>query len=229
MNSTSEITKMIRTKETDVSTAIAKTENQLAEVNEKLEELHLATQKGELIDQASATSQVETEKFAAGKSLNLLNALPRRIRAAIPPASRPPPRYDYSSLPNGWIRLLRLEPHPDAKAPIRCHLIDHHLVDSGEGLHLFEALSYVWGSLENQQVVYVGKGCLRITYNLFGLVARLRDRARERILWVDAVCINQESILERSSQVRMMAKIYARASRVIVWLGRSTACIDSLT
>lgn len=37
-------------------------------------------------------------------------------------------------------------------------------------------------------------------------------------LWIDALCINQDDIQERSCQVSIMREIYIRASRVIVWL-----------
>jgi hypothetical protein len=60
---------------------------------------------------------------------------------------------------------------------------------------------------------------ISITQNLFEGLRRLRLRKGTRRLWVDAVCINQRDILERSAQVLRMAEIYARASEVPVWLG----------
>ncbi|KAI8939245.1 hypothetical protein NX059_005071 [Plenodomus lindquistii] len=39
------------------------------------------------------------------------------------------------------------------------------------------------------------------------------------LLWVDALCINQEDASERAEQVKMMGKIYARATNVKIWLG----------
>jgi hypothetical protein len=38
-------------------------------------------------------------------------------------------------------------------------------------------------------------------------------------MWIDAVCINQDDLAERASQVRFMARIYSHASCVVVWLG----------
>jgi hypothetical protein len=49
----------------------------------------------------------------------------------------------------------------------------------------------------------------------------LRDRFVERIIWIDAICINQDDNGEKGQQVQTMAKIYAKASRVIVWLGEA--------
>ena len=45
-------------------------------------------------------------------------------------------------------------------------------------------------------------------------------------LWVDAVCINQTNISERTTQVRMMRTIYSRAACVLVWLGEAEATDD---
>ncbi|KAK4442000.1 heterokaryon incompatibility protein-domain-containing protein [Podospora aff. communis PSN243] len=42
---------------------------------------------------------------------------------------------------------------------------------------------------------------------------------RSAYLWVDALCIDQENVAERSHQVNLMAAIYKAAARVVVWLG----------
>ena len=131
--------------------------------------------------------------------------------------------YHDSRLSEGYIRLLRLMPHRDEHAPIQAQLFDYLLLDSGKGTHLYEALSYVWGSEEKPQSVYTDKGCIPITTNLHMALRCLRDCSLDRIIWVDAICINQDDTHERNSQVQSMAKIYARASRVIVWLEETTA------
>lgn len=38
-------------------------------------------------------------------------------------------------------------------------------------------------------------------------------------IWIDALCINQQDVLERGHQVDMMGVIYRGAQRVIAWLG----------
>ncbi|KAJ4362571.1 hypothetical protein N0V83_010665 [Neocucurbitaria cava] len=43
------------------------------------------------------------------------------------------------------------------------------------------------------------------------------------LLWVDAVCINQNDGLEKAAQVMMMQDIYQKAERVVVWLGEEDA------
>ncbi len=131
--------------------------------------------------------------------------------------------YQYRPLSDGCIRLLRLMPHPDENAKIQCQLFDYAVLDSGRGGHLYEALSYVWGSMEKPLAVSTDEGYLPVTKNLHAALARLRDRVFPRILWVDAICINQDDIEERGCQVSSMAKIYARANRVIIWLEEAPA------
>jgi len=47
----------------------------------------------------------------------------------------------------------------------------------------------------------------------------LEERAVRLPLWVDAVCINEADVNERSQQVQFMRCIYERAERVLIWLG----------
>jgi hypothetical protein len=117
------------------------------------------------------------------------------------------------------IRLLGLIPHEDDNGPMQCRLYDYPLQKSGKGTHLYEALSYVWGGLNNLRCISI-EGCnLHITENLYAALIHLRDRHIERIIWVDAICIDQNNKDEQAQQIQYMAEIYGKASRVIVWLG----------
>ena len=46
--------------------------------------------------------------------------------------------------------------------------------------------------------------------------APLRDN-----LWIDAICIDQNSGLEKNHQVAQMGKIYMNATKVVMWLGKN--------
>ncbi|KAK4228437.1 hypothetical protein QBC38DRAFT_152558 [Podospora fimiseda] len=123
------------------------------------------------------------------------------------------------------IRLLQLLPHRDKNAPIECRLTILSLDDS-KGSRPYEALSYAWGSAANSQSILVNqKWRLPVGQNLYTALIHLRDHSITRNLWVDAICINQsletDALEERSQQVQAMAKIYAQATRVVVWLGES--------
>lgn len=87
----------------------------------------------------------------------------------------------------------------------------------------YEAVSYVWGTLENKASIRVsckhGDSELEIPENLGRALRRFRQPSSARTLWVDSICINQNDNDERSQQVRLMGEIYRRASTVLIWLG----------
>jgi Heterokaryon incompatibility protein (HET) len=87
----------------------------------------------------------------------------------------------------------------------------------------YEALSYTWGSPKDPVDVFVrspfSHGTIGVTQNLAEALRYLRYEDKIRTLWIDAICVNQLDIAERSSQVKRMADIYSTASRVVVWLG----------
>ncbi|KAK3362198.1 heterokaryon incompatibility protein-domain-containing protein [Lasiosphaeria ovina] len=116
----------------------------------------------------------------------------------------------YSSLPKGSVRLLRLLPHPDKNSHIQCRLTTFSMFDSGS-THPYESLSYMWGSDDNKQPIYVDSDELYVTVNLHAALSHLRHCFLERILWVDAICINQDDKDEKGRQIY----------RVIVWLGEA--------
>lgn len=97
----------------------------------------------------------------------------------------------------------------------------------------FKALSYVWGPPDAQHLVQIDGNTVTIRQNLAMFLQVLIDRycpadgkaATESSvlrIWVDALCINQEDVTERNSQVTMMGDIFRSASDVLAWLGPST-------
>ncbi|KAH7633557.1 heterokaryon incompatibility protein-domain-containing protein [Sordaria sp. MPI-SDFR-AT-0083] len=132
----------------------------------------------------------------------------------------------YSKLPESpsHIRLLQLLPSKNEDAAIHCRLFCTAL--DSKGTRPYEALSYVWGSEAKPCSISINGCDLPIRENLHAALLHLRDHSIERIIWIDAICINQDDLKERGHQVQSMAKIYAKASRVIVWLGKEAAGSD---
>ncbi|KAK4164711.1 hypothetical protein QBC43DRAFT_317354 [Cladorrhinum sp. PSN259] len=128
-------------------------------------------------------------------------------------------KYSYSKLPPRNIRLLHLLPHEGDGDPIRCQLFEYPFQDRWERRDLYEALSYCWGAPDKPFSIYIGQHYLPVTASLHAALLRLRHPLIGRILWIDAVCINQEDKVEQAQQVRFMAEIYFKAGRVIIWLG----------
>jgi len=112
------------------------------------------------------------------------------------------------------IRLLELLPG-EGDALLNCNLVHVFLEDKPA----YEALSYCWGDTARLLPIQCGTGRLNITENLQAALLSLRKENEVRIIWVDALCINQDDLLERSQQVQIMRNIYQAARKTLVWLG----------
>jgi len=109
----------------------------------------------------------------------------------------------------------------------------------------YDALSYVWGDPKVRHPIEIrssspieesdapnkildnilkrdpgGKWVVvGVTTNLLAALRSLRREDKPRLLWVDALCIDQSNNAEKSQQVMIMSRIYAQAKQTIVWLG----------
>ncbi|KAI9768924.1 MAG: hypothetical protein M1840_004520 [Geoglossum simile] len=129
--------------------------------------------------------------------------------------------------------------------PVVCSLKTFPL----DGAPEYNALSYTWGNpisvyeskeqadeaerlFEESRTIICNDKPFKVQLNLqhFLLMYRripvdfeltdLGGLFRSKYIWIDAICINQESISERSAQVAIMGQIYRKASVTIMWLGR---------
>lgn len=132
--------------------------------------------------------------------------------------------YQYEPLREGEIRLLVLEPAFSVDDnSITCYLRHVFLDDTPD----YEALSYVWGDPSHIiQVACAGQE-INTTVNLHSALRHLRYTDKVRVLWADAICINQCDLEERSQQVLLMAEIYRKADEVLIWLGEETEDVKS--
>lgn len=124
----------------------------------------------------------------------------------------------YQSLPltcQRTIRLLIIEPSSELTAPITGKLKIVSLDERPD----FEALSYTWGPRDPRYQICCNGQPLNVTQNCHEALTALRLKDRPRRIWIDAICINQESIIEKNHQVPLMVSIYESASLVVVWLG----------
>ncbi|PVH79089.1 HET-domain-containing protein [Cadophora sp. DSE1049] len=141
---------------------------------------------------------------------------PKRKRGDIssPRFSYSSPTYEHEPLPTTTcIRILELLPGEGSEI-IKCSLS----VSERKCAPPFEAISYAWGSGTNTRVISCENKKLKVTTNLRNALWKIRDPLKSRLLWADAVCINQNDVKERGYQVWQMADIYASATRVLVWL-----------
>lgn len=123
------------------------------------------------------------------------------------------------------IRLLSLLPGERGESDdvISCRISVADLSNSPR----YEALSYRWGDASETRLITIEdeeRGAttkFQITVNLFLAMTRLRCES-ERMLWVDAICIDQQNEVEKSVQVGMMRNIYEKAQRTLIWLGEES-------
>lgn len=130
-------------------------------------------------------------------------------------------RYRYDPLPNipQSIRLATIYPGVGDEEVIVDLSIETFSRDSPPA---YEALSYVWGSTQPPEFICVGglgTATLQVTANLKSALQHLRYEAEERVMWVDALCINQSDDLEKGAEVARMEELFACAAHVVVWLG----------
>jgi hypothetical protein len=90
----------------------------------------------------------------------------------------------------------------------------------------YEALSYAWGDSLSMEYISINDKFLLVRSNLATILRYLRKKKVSRILWIDAICINQNDVAEKNVQVQRMVQIYRQASSVLVWLGKSTDASD---
>ncbi|KAL8925254.1 MAG: hypothetical protein Q9172_002304 [Xanthocarpia lactea] len=140
------------------------------------------------------------------------------------------------------IRICTIHPG-DFEDPISCDLRTVSMNDDPE----YETLSYTWGAPIFDHTLFVDGTVLKITRSLHNAIRYLRRQKRHvskdefkssrnntlesdvtksywdpeasGVLWADAICINQDDVDERSSQVGLMGEIYRRGSRLHVWIG----------
>jgi hypothetical protein len=109
--------------------------------------------------------------------------------------------YSYLPLKEGEIRLLELFPSNDIADPILCHL--HHIpIDD---LPAYNALSYAWGTDSTSRLpIFIDGKSLMAMPNLEAFLRQHRkDEAgsTNSILWIDAICINQDDLAERRQKL----------------------------
>ena len=138
------------------------------------------------------------------------------------------------------IRLLILHQAEDSKSNIECSFLEVSLLENSQK---YRALSYYWG-VENSgsfvtvlrdridkrgqsrhkdkwrsAILFAKKPRFSVRDNLYAALRHFREKDRDVVLWIDALCINQENKKEKSAQVARMAEIYSSADSVCVWLG----------
>ncbi|RDW77958.1 hypothetical protein BP5796_05810 [Coleophoma crateriformis] len=143
-------------------------------------------------------------------------------------------RYERLSNMRKRIRLLELMAGKRETSEVECQLFEGEIKngrvyrrksdkDENEIEVKFEALSWSWGAELPEYQILIRRGGKRqrkkASKDLVWALRYLRYQDKDRILWIDAICIDQQNVDEKNHQVQMMSQIYGYADRVCVWLG----------
>ncbi|KAK4555892.1 hypothetical protein LTR86_007112 [Recurvomyces mirabilis] len=85
----------------------------------------------------------------------------------------------------------------------------------------YEAVSYTWGDATHRAPMYLDGVPIDAPGSAVNALRGLRLHNSTRVIWIDALCIDQGNAEERASQVLLMAKIYSSATRTLIWLGEA--------
>ncbi|ESA43487.1 hypothetical protein GE21DRAFT_2750 [Neurospora crassa] len=128
-------------------------------------------------------------------------------------------RYPYRQLDHeNTIRLLFITPGSGEEASSTYSLLHAEL-----GIIPYQALSYEWGlPSDDDPNITIDGHTVRIRKNLSEALKQISSVIRYLdflLLWIDALCINQNDDAEKSQQVREMGKIFSSAEQVLAWTG----------
>ena len=139
--------------------------------------------------------------------------------------------FRYSPLDDGHIRLLKLRAGKGRSTVISGELITVGPFEENSlrsrSVPPYETLSYVWGVASAKCHIRINDCQFLIRPNLeAALRALAKQRTESFLLWVDAICINQDDNAEKNLQVRMMKSIYYQAEGVLIWINSPNDTFD---
>lgn len=85
----------------------------------------------------------------------------------------------------------------------------------------YEAISYCWDEVPGEDDIILNGELRRVPASAVKALRQFQpiDWPDHRVLWIDALCINQDDPLERSQQVQLMGEIYRGCTQCMIWLG----------
>jgi hypothetical protein len=124
----------------------------------------------------------------------------------------------HDPLVDGHIRLLELNLEREHDVVGRLRTVELTSAPA------YYALSYVCGVGPYDHEVSIDDAVVKVKPNLYTALRRLQSYFRwvgkpQLLIWVDAICIDQDNAEEKAKQMRNMHDIYSKAEKVLVSLG----------
>jgi hypothetical protein len=127
-----------------------------------------------------------------------------------------PSHYEALSSPRKEIRVLDVAP-ASGDDIIDCTMRRISLIDNP--VPVYETISYCWGLPRAPSTIKLNGRLTPVPASSEVALKRMRFSDRPRVLWIDAICIDQSSVTERSAQVALMATVYRVARQNLIYLG----------
>ncbi|XPS79501.1 hypothetical protein M3J09_011482 [Ascochyta lentis] len=135
------------------------------------------------------------------------------------------PSYEYEplDLTKHQIRLIKLDGEPVSQT-ICCKIATFDLTEAPP----YTALSYTWGTPSPTYSIWLNERKFDVRENLYRFLIGFRPCNEDPVyIWIDQICIDQRSAIERNHQVAQMRDIYQRSLHVISWLGLKESDVEA--
>jgi hypothetical protein len=124
----------------------------------------------------------------------------------------------HEPLADGHIRLLELNLEHEHDIAGQLRPIELTSAPS------YYALSYVCGNEPYEHGLTINNTLFKVKPNLYAALRRLQSYFRSArtlrvLIWIDAICINQDNADEKAKQIQGMHEIFSKAENVLILLG----------
>lgn len=127
-----------------------------------------------------------------------------------------PDSFSYDELQHDdEIRLLTIPPKKVRGTGRLAVDLDHVRLSASP---LYSAISWMWGPPDQRDSLVLNGRKIPVQRNLRRIIEQIQEDEQSRRVWIDAICINQANLDERSQQVQMMGRIYNSANYVLACL-----------
>ncbi|KAH7074011.1 heterokaryon incompatibility protein-domain-containing protein [Paraphoma chrysanthemicola] len=133
-------------------------------------------------------------------------------------------QYDPLNHNTASIRLVEVLHKRSKSGLVQCRMLNGTIASNR-----YTCLSYEWDSKPGGEWIIINGELHYVRRNLWDFLRVATSKYCKQKLWIDALCIDQTNIDERSHQVQMMVTIYKEASEVWVWLGDDPTAARLLT
>lgn len=156
---------------------------------------------------AGVNSVLQAIKETAAKRQRATAVLAQQTASTLPPVP-------YTRLSHRHIRLLYLS--QEAPFSVLRVTMCEVLLDWAPP---YEAISHAWDYPVNYVPMRTnGNFRLMVPYRVYQCFRHCQSYFSPCYMWVDALCIDQDSLEERAAQIALMKEIFSRATRVVAWL-----------